>query len=75
MKAYKVELLIINHDNLSANDIISELEVISYPNDCISQRVIGMKGADIGDWSNDHPLNIFSKYKDAVQVITWDDIK
>ncbi len=56
MKAYKVELLIIDFDEVG-NDIPDIIENQKYPNYCISPRVINMQSADIGEWSDDHLLN------------------
>jgi hypothetical protein len=57
MKAYKVELLIIDHDRLGINGIIHELENVSYPNDCIYPSIMNIQERDIGEWSDEHPLN------------------
>jgi hypothetical protein len=57
MKAYKVELLIVNHDGLSEREIKIQLENVNYPNDCISPSVMKIEGKDIGEWHDDHPLN------------------
>jgi hypothetical protein len=39
MKAYKIELLIIDFDELGKDSIIQEIENANYPNDCLSPRV------------------------------------
>lgn len=57
MKAYKVELLIIDHDDLGLDGTISEIENARYPNDCINPHVMGIESRDIGEWVDDHPLN------------------
>ncbi len=57
MKAYKVELLIIDHDGLGNDDIIVELENVNYPNDCLAPKVMRIQEREIGEWSDDHPLN------------------
>ena len=57
MKAYKVELLIIDHDELGAEDIKDELEHTNYANDCIMPTVQAIQCVDIGEWTDDHPLN------------------
>ena len=57
MQAYKVELLIIDHDGLGADGIREVLEDTHYPNRCISPKVQSIEGKDIGEWTDGHPLN------------------
>lgn len=64
MKAYKFELLIVDHDRLGADQIKSVIENQRYPNYCISPYVMEIKERDIGEWEDSHPLNLFSKMKD-----------
>ncbi len=56
MKAYQVTLLIVDHDRLG-DGIIDTLENTRYPNDCIWPVVKRTLEVDIGEWSDDHPLN------------------
>ncbi len=60
MKAYKIELLIIDFDGLGPEGIKSELENTKYSNHCINPKVKKVKEEDIGEWDDDHPLNKFS---------------
>lgn len=57
MKAHVVILTIIDHDNLGADGVKMEIENVRYPNDCLSPHVLKIETADIGEWSNEHPLN------------------
>lgn len=57
MKAYKVELLIIDHDGLGEDEIKEVIENTKYPNYCINPEVKKITSADIGEWDDDHPLN------------------
>jgi hypothetical protein len=57
MKAYKVELLIIDHDELGLAGIKEVLQQTRYPNYCISPEVKDITSVDIGEWHDDHPLN------------------
>lgn len=50
-------VLIIDHDNLGADEARMELEAANYPNDCIYPHVLDCITKDIGDWDDDHPLN------------------
>lgn len=60
MKAYEITLRIIDHDGIGLQDIRDVLENARYPNHCISPKVSGHREADIGEWSDDHPLNMNS---------------
>jgi len=68
MKVYKVEILVIDHGNLGADEIKSVIENQRYPNWCISPQVKNIESRDIGEWTDDHPLNKRStadaKYKE-----------
>ncbi len=57
MKIYKLEVIIIDFDEVGEEDIIDILETTRYPNRCISPNIIDVKSADIGEWDDDHELN------------------
>lgn len=67
MKAYKATLLIVDHDGIGEDEITTTLEVQRYPNRCISPDVIAVESADIGEWTDEHPLNHRSKRKAEVE--------
>ena len=56
MKLHKIEILIVNHDDVSEEDIKYHLENTKYPNYCISPEVLSINTREI-EWSDDHPLN------------------
>jgi hypothetical protein len=56
-KAYRIELLVIDHDELGSEEIVELLENHKYPNYCISPKIMSMDERDIGEWTDDHPLN------------------
>lgn len=58
MKVLKVEIMIINFDRLSIPDIVSEIENANYANDCIRPEVKRVEVKDIGEWHDNHPLNL-----------------
>ena len=57
MKAYKIDLLVIDHDDVGAENIRDIITNESYPNRCISPRVMMIETKDIGEWTDEHPLN------------------
>jgi hypothetical protein len=57
MKAYKIEILVIDFDNLGETGIKQELDNARFPNDCISLDVKSITVKDIGEWTDEHPLN------------------
>lgn len=57
MKVYKVELLIIDHDEIGEKEIKEILDNGRYPNRCISPEVKWITEADIGEWYSARYLN------------------
>ena len=58
MKAYKVELIIIDHDEIGGTEIKNVIEWTKYPNWCIYPQVLKVIEYEIGEWSDNHPLNL-----------------
>lgn len=54
---YKVELAIIDHDELGDEEIKKVLEETKYPNYCIYPYVLNIEGRDIGEWDDKLPIN------------------
>ncbi len=57
MKAFKLEVLVIDMDDIGEEAIRSEIEDTKYSNYCIAPKVRTIRAQDIGEWSDDHPLN------------------
>lgn len=57
MKAYKIEIFVIDHENIGEEAIKQEIECANFGNDCISPSVKSIVCKDIGEWHDDHPLN------------------
>lgn len=64
MKVYKVEVMVIDFDQLGMDGIKVEMENVRYPNDCMSPKIVQIMAADIGEWHDDHPLNKRDKWAD-----------
>lgn len=69
MKAYKVEILIVDHDRCGADGIKDVIENSRYPNRCISPYVMEIKEAEIGEWHDGHPLNFHSTAPDEYKKL------
>lgn len=65
MKAYKLEILVLDFDNVG-DDIPVIIEDQRYPNHCISPRVLDVKVSDIGEWYDHHPLNLGKTTKEEI---------
>lgn len=57
MKVHRVILLIVDQDDVGPAGVVDVIENTRYPNRCIAPHVMGIETADIGPWSDDHPLN------------------
>lgn len=57
MKVYKVELLIIDFDQLGANEIKDVFKSTRYPNHCIHPNIMNIEERDIGEWDDKLPIN------------------
>lgn len=57
MKVYKIELMVLDMDEIGAEQIRDVLENARYPNRCISPEVKSIEERDIGEFHDDHPLN------------------
>jgi len=56
-KVYRVTLTILDLDEIGPAEIRSVLENNHYPNHCMAPEVSRIEERDIGEWSDDHPLN------------------
>jgi hypothetical protein len=57
MKVHQVILTIIDFDELGADQIKTVIENQKYPNHCIGPTVESVRTREIGEWSDDNPLN------------------
>jgi len=67
MKVYKLEVLVIDMDELGPQEIQEVLENARYPNRCISPKVLSVQGREIGEWRDDHPLNQRDTYQAEIK--------
>jgi len=56
-KVYKLEIMVIDHDEIGGESIKSIIENTRYTNRCINPRVMTIESKSI-NWTDYHPLNI-----------------
>lgn len=69
MKVHKLEIFIIDHDNLGIDEIVTVIDNTRFSNDCINPRVISSQTVDIGEWSDDNPLNRKATQKQEIEKL------
>lgn len=57
MKAYKLELIVVDYDDFGEDEIVSTIEDSCENWGGIVVMVTKVASAEIGEWSDDHPLN------------------
>jgi hypothetical protein len=67
MKAYRITLLVVDHDVVGAKGISDMIENARYPNHCIRPTVVSVEEHDIGLWSDAHPLNQTATMGDEIR--------
>lgn len=58
MKAHIITLVVVDLDEVGAEEIKDILENIKYPNHCMSPTAEKIETFEIGEWRDDHPLNL-----------------
>lgn len=53
---HKLTVLIVDHDELGADEVKQVLENQRYPNHCLGPHVMQMETREV-EWNDDHPLN------------------
>jgi len=53
---YKIEMMVIDFDNIGEESVKQVIESTRYPNHCISPNVKSIETRQV-DWRDDHPLN------------------
>lgn len=57
MKVHRIVLCIVDHDEVGGEEAGQIIQNQKYPNYCIYPMVQSVETVDIGEWSDDHPLN------------------
>lgn len=69
MKVFKLEVLVLDFDGLGGEEIKRVLEDQKYPNYCIAPNILTVEEREIGEWSDNHPLNKLDLQKQEVERI------
>ncbi len=56
MKVHRIEVMVVDHDGLGANEVRTVIESTNYPNDCIRPKIVDVQTREV-EWTDDHPLN------------------
>ncbi len=57
MKAYKIVVLFLDHDDIGPDEAAQLIENARLPNHIIPGTVMSVEMCDIGEWDDEHPLN------------------
>jgi hypothetical protein len=63
---HKLEVLIIDHDDVGRAEIKEILEGASYPNDCINPYILNIDTREV-EWADSHPLNFKTTMQQEVE--------
>jgi hypothetical protein len=63
MKAYKLEILVIDHEDSGEENIKNAITDCRY----YYPSILSIKSAEIGEWHDDHPLNKRDSQKSAAE--------
>ncbi len=70
MKAYKLEVLVIDHEDIGKDNILCEFANFRHINPIVQSMSI----TDIGSWDDDHPLNQNLTCKEAYKGLDWKEV-
>ena len=56
MKVYRLTVLVVDHDDIGAQEVKDVLENARYPNRCMSPEVLEIETREV-EWTDEHPLN------------------
>ena len=68
MKVFKVEIQVIDFDEIGEEGVRSAIENTKYPNYCINPQIRSIESRDI-EWTDDHPLNRVDTEKEAYRKL------
>jgi hypothetical protein len=66
VKVHLLQVLVIDHDELGADEVVRTIQNTRYPNHCISPSVVGKPRTTEVSWTDDHPLNHHNTWQQEV---------
>lgn len=69
MKAYKITLLFLDFEDIGPQEAKSLIENARLPSRIDPGTVMDLQEADIGEWSDDHPLNKRATMSEAFRAL------
>ncbi len=73
VKVHRIVLMVVDHDDLGAEDVAEVLEETKYPNWCIHPHVMGTETREV-EWHDEHPLNRTDSLKEAFRALFADEL-
>jgi len=67
-KVLKIELLVVDHDGVGAEEITEIIENARYPNRCIAPSVMKIETREV-EWHDDHALNLHPARQSAYEEL------
>jgi hypothetical protein len=67
-KVYKIELFIVDGDNIGEDEVRLTIEHTHYPNHSIDPTVVSIVSREV-EWGDDHPLNKESTFLQAYKEL------
>ncbi len=67
-KVYKIEIMIVDHGRVGAEEIESLIENARYPNHCIAPQVMKIETREV-EWHDDHALNLPPAQRQAYEEL------
>lgn len=68
MKVHRIVLLVVDHDDIGADEARDVIENARYPNRCIAPRVMETETREV-EWSDEHPLNSLRSDRAAFKAL------
>ena len=65
MEAYRISVIVVDFDEVGLDGVREAIELQRYPNDCIHPSCGRAESIDLGEWDDDHPLNMCGTDRDA----------
>ena len=71
MNAYRITMLVIDHEESGPADAVSSLESARH----VNASVLSVESADIGEWDDDHPLNSTEEQAGEIARLPWSRVE